>query len=231
MSQEVKALLNQEFRYYKRGAQSFVFLSKDKSCVLKVFNNRFKRQRALLHALPFSYPKKKALEKRLETTYQSYHIAATTLREETGVLFANLAPNPGVPLFITLIDKLGIKHTISLKNCGFLLQKKSELVYPAIKRSMKRGDTKQARRIISSLINLVSRCHEKGIVNEDPSIRKNFGIQGKTCMVLDVGRLVGDDTLDASSQDKKNHHFRRFRKWLKKKYPELLDHFDERIAS
>lgn len=231
LSPKARTLLAQEFRYYKRGAQSFVFLSEDRTCVLKVFNNRLKRQRTLLDHLPFSFAKKKGIEERLETTYKSYHIAATTLQEETGVLYANLSPNPDPAISITLIDKLGIKHEISLNTCSFLLQAKSELVYPLIKRRMQQGDVEGARALITSLIALVSSCHTKGVVNEDPSIRKNFGVRGGRCQVIDVGRLVEDDALETRAQAQKVHHFRRFRKWLKKKYPELLDHFDTRIAA
>lgn len=233
LTAEVRAILNQDFRYYKRGAQSFVFLSADGNYVLKVFNNRLKRQRLLLHYLLFSYPKKKAIEKRLHTTFNSYRIAAATLQNETGVVFAHLSPDPTIDLHITLIDRLAIKHTLSSKQSGFLLQKKSELVYPAIKRCMSEGKIERAKEIIDSLITVVSTCHEKGIVNEDPSIRKNFGLQRDCCMVVDVGRFAEDVALrdPQCAESQKKHHLKRFRKYLKKNYPELMEYLDVRMAS
>ncbi len=161
LTQEILGALNQEFYYYKRGAQSFVFLSKDGNYVLKVFNNRLKRQRLILHYLPFSYEKKRALEHRLETTFSSYRIAATSLSKETGVLFAHLSFDPKIDLQITLVDRLGIRHSLASTRSGFLLQRKSELVYPALKRSMREGDSARAQKIIDELIDLVSVCHEK----------------------------------------------------------------------
>ena len=232
LSDEVKEILKQDFRYYKRGAQSFVFLSNDGNYVLKIFNNRLKRQRALFQFLPFSYAPKKEIETKFQATFNSYHIAATKLQKETGVLFAHLAPNPSIDLNITLIDKLSIKHVISSQNSGFLLQRKSELIYPALKKSMKQGDMEQAKQLIDSLIDLVSACHKKRILNEDPSIRKNFGLQGGKCIVIDVGRLSHEDNLSnlTFAEAQKKHHLHRFRKYLKKKYPELMDYFDKRIS-
>ena len=233
LSDEIKTILKQDFRYYKRGAQSFVFLSSDGNYVLKIFNNRLKKQRALFHTLPFSYAKKKEIEAKLQTTFNSYCIAATKLHQETGVLFAHLAPDPKIDLSITVVDKLGIKHVISSQKSGFLLQKKSELIYSSLKRNMKDGRIEKVHQMIDSLIDLVSTCHAKGVVNEDPSIRKNFGLQGNQCIVLDVGRLLRDDALSDPShaREQKKHHFSRFRKYLKKNYPELLDYFDKRIAA
>lgn len=228
LSDEIKTLLSQDFHYYKRGAQSFVFLSSDGNYVLKIFNNRLKWQ----CAIPFSSAKKKESEAKFHATFNSYYLAATTLHQETGVLFAHLSPKTQLDLSITVIDKLGIKHVISPKTSGFLLQKKSELIYPHLKRDMQEGRIEKAHQTIDALITLVSACHAKGIVNEDPSIRKNFGLQGDQCMVIDVGRLLKDDTLSDAThdQEQKIHHFRRFRKYLKKKYPQLLDYFDQRIA-
>ncbi len=230
--EKVVKLLSQEFRYYKRGAQSFVFLSEDGNTVLKVFNNRLLSQAALLHYLPFAYHSKYHLHKRLKTTFTSYHLAATQLKKETGVLYAHLSPHPDLDLNLTLIDKLGIRHTISSKKTGFLLQKRTRLVYPALSRSMKEGNADQAKLIITSLINLVGRCHEIGVINEDPSIRKNFGLDGNRCIVLDVGRLALDNELISPTyaHEQKRRHLHRFRKWLNRTYPQLLEHFDKGCA-
>src|SRR3972149_5877399 len=54
----IKKILSQPFFYYKRGAQSFTFLSDDGRYVLKVLNNRLTRQINLLNYLPFSSAKR-----------------------------------------------------------------------------------------------------------------------------------------------------------------------------
>ncbi len=229
---EALAALRQPFHYYKRGAQSFVFISEDGKHVLKVFNNRLKVKLRLLRNLPHASPTPALLQQRLKTAFCSYHLSATRLRQESGVLFAHLSPNPQLTLPITLVDRLGIHHSISSQTTAFLLQKRADLVYPAIKRCMASSDPKGAEQIITSVIRLFDRCIEEGVINEDPSVRKNIGIDQDKCLILDVGRLQADERLKTDSEyaaKQKMRCIRNLRKWLARTYPELTAHFDRTV--
>ena len=224
----IQKILNQEFRYFKRGAQCFVFLSEDKEYVLKIFNNRHLKQLRFFSFLPFSYERKRMLEEQIDRSFQSYTLATNDLSNETGVLYAHLSLGNSPPLELRIVDKLGIRHSLSSKETGFLLQKRGTLFYPSLIKKMAEGRLEEAKEMISSLTVLISRCQAKGVANQDPSVRKNVGMIDNRCVIFDVGRFSKDDLLKDPlyAQKKKCYHLRRFRKWLLKNYPHLIEHFD-----
>ena len=50
--EEIKQALNQEYTYFSKGCQSFVFLSEDQSYVLKFFKNKKWRLNPIFNSIP-----------------------------------------------------------------------------------------------------------------------------------------------------------------------------------
>jgi hypothetical protein len=227
----IRTLLKQRFHYYKRGAQSFVFLSEDGKTVLKIFNNRLKRLNAILSLVPWSTKNTEALKQRWNETSESYYIAKTMIPEETGLIYAHLNKESIAKQDITLIDPLGIEHQLSTLTTSFLLQKHSDLIYPVITQLMKDNKIDEAKKTIAALVFLQRSLHKKGISNHDPSIRKNVGILDGRCITVDVGRFVlqnnqKDDTTLANDS---KWVLRRFRKWIAKTHPALLSYLETEL--
>lgn len=224
LTPEIQAILNQPFTYFKRGAQSFVFESKDGKWVVKVFNNRLKKQLFWMQLLPFSFSKESLYTQKWNEMFESYAIAADLVPEETGVIFAHLTPNQDWSHTLTLLDASRREHSISSDECGFLIQRKGKMIYPQIDALMKEGKTEDAKNTIDALISHIKRCHAHGVANHDPSIRKNVGLIDSTCLTLDVGRFAIDENLKdpTISQEETKRTLRRFRKWLVKKHPILV---------
>ncbi len=85
----------QTFRYLGKGGQSYVFVSEDNRYILKLF--RSSRLNTLKFFLPFRKTKIELLENDLRETLQSYLIAGTYLKEETGLVAIHLDHTPILP--------------------------------------------------------------------------------------------------------------------------------------
>lgn len=238
LDQESLYLLDKPFHYLGRGKQSFVFESEDKTTVIKFFSNRYQRKvRAftLLSHLPFisSWAKCKAQynEKKLNATFVSYQIAYDKLKEQTALVSLHTAPTPLASRTITIIDKLGIHHTLNAENFAFLIQKKVKLVYPALLESKQEDNLAQAEKRIRSLIELLYNKYQLGIADNDPLIRTNFGFIQDRAVEIDVGPFSYSESVQSPSFYKPE--IRRIttslRSWLENHYPELLPSLDKEL--
>lgn len=214
-------LLNQPYTYLARGKQSFAFVSKDGTTVLKFFNNRNQRKVRWLRS-------KKAKQK-LEATFRSYQIAADLLKNETGLLYFH--PRKGVEEFspVTIIDRLQIAHAVDINKHGFLLQKRAVLPYEYLGAL----DTiEQKKQAIEALISLLRTKMQRGIADHDPIIRANVGFDGNRPIQIDIGPFTHDPSLLSVENQKKALHKMTlsFKHWLEAHYPELTETLDEAIA-
>jgi hypothetical protein len=235
--QHVNAILKQKFTYLGRGLQSFVFESSDGQYVLKIFNNRYQTKVKYLKLLPFfsTWKKNKIsyLSSKLEKIFTSYHLASSDLKEETGLVFAHLTPTCYFQHPTLIKDPLGIEHRINLDQTAFLLQKKAKLVYPALEEMMENGKTEQAKKALSDLLHLlIIRCR-KGISDNDPLIRTNFGFVNGCPIYLDAGPF----SRDATCAEPRNYVKEIFKittslkHWCEERYPELLIHLNQELQS
>lgn len=168
----------QTFRYLGKGGQSYVFVSEDNRYILKLF--RSSRLNTLKFFLPFKKTKIELLENNLRETLQSYLIADTYLKEETGLVAVHLNHTPHTPLQI--IDKLGIVHT--LNNCPFVIQERAILVKEKIA-----GEPEKAKAVLANLEALIQHRIDLGIYDGDPNLIKNFGFCGDRPIQIDGGRF------------------------------------------
>lgn len=128
-------------------------------------------------------------------------------------------------------DKRGQEFELDFDRTSFQLQKKAQLIYPRIAELMKAGDMEKAKGIISSVFNILDEFGKKGICENDPILRKNFGLIDDQAIQIDVGKMK------ISEERKKNLVYKqeiegitlRFKQWLTENHPELLPHFQEKL--
>lgn len=232
----VSEVLKQKFRFLGRGLQSFAFISEDDQTVLKIFNNRYQRKIQLytfLSALPFLGPwaqrQKEYFTGKLAQTFTSYKIAFEEMQEQTGLLYAHLAPTTDLPSELCVVDPLNICHSLDPNTLGFVIQKKATQVYPGLKGFLNRGDMQGARYALTSLISLFFWKWRHGISDNDPLIRTNYGFVGDQAIQIDVGPL----SHHVSSLEERRQGIERITRslkfWLTENAPELLPFLDREL--
>lgn len=218
---DLDQLLKQRFTYLGRGKQSFAFVSEDGKTVLKFFNNRLQRRAKWLSST--------TAKQKLEKVFQSYQIAYDALREETGLLYFH--PRAGLDQFepVTVVDRLGIAHQIDLNKHGFVLQKRAILALDYLKQQT---EEKRAE-AIASLVDLLRSKMQRGIADNDPLIRANFGFYEDKPIQIDVGPLSFDESLKTAGNQRENLHkiTLSLRHWLEKNDPQQIGVLDEAIEN
>ncbi|MBX7066471.1 MAG: hypothetical protein K1X28_04515 [Parachlamydiales bacterium] len=186
----INSILTQPFSYLDKGSQSYVFLSKDQKHVLKVFRFDFckvpmgkaivrtVRKWAGLREKQF-FPEKPKIMKNFSACKLAYSI----VRDQTGVEFVHLNPRECDLPVITVRDRLKRLHKIDPANCRFALQKR-------IGRFDQIQETKDPGPMIDSFLSLLSELAEKGLVNLDVKLEKNFGFLDGKAYLIDFGNLV-----------------------------------------
>ena len=222
----VSKILDQPFRYLNCGAQSYVFASQDGKYVLKFFKFQHMRILPWLEKFPLS---KRLQEKRArkEAIYsqamESCKIAYEELKEETGLLYAHIAPSDFLKQKIVIFDKIGVKQTIDLDKVEFVLQHRAKLAYDQIDEWMAKGDIGKARKGIADLIDLAKRRCLKGLFDKDPDFSTNFGFIGSKAVEIDIGRFSYDETRydKAVMEDELFRITRELKNWLESHHPLL----------
>ncbi|MCB1106694.1 MAG: hypothetical protein KDK76_01190 [Chlamydiia bacterium] len=227
-------LMKKPFTYFDSGSQSYIFLSEDQTVVLKLFKFQHMRTPPWLNFLPdFGKLKEKRAKKReiLEKTFESLAIAYDNLKEETALLYLHLAKTNHLKKRVTLIDKIGKRHSVDLDQVEFLIQKKGTRAYKTIDKWIENGEIETAKKGIQTLLKLAAQRCQKGLFDKDPDFSTNFGFIGKTPFQIDFGRL------SYSSEEKDPKIYapemiritREFEGWIRKNHPLLLDAFTKEL--
>lgn len=230
---KIDQILSQKFTYLARGSQAFAFISEDKKYILKLFKQHKWHPKNLLGYIPFSWsPYFKDYLHRQEKQHAVLSSCKTALlhvKDDTGVLFAHLNPNPLSVPAMTLIDKRGKSWTVDLSKSCFLLQKKADLFYPHIRELMEKGDVEGAKHAITSTFKLLDRFIDMGVFGNNAILRKNFGFIDNEAMQFDIGKFKFDASREV---DKKEIRVitNKFYGWIGRNYPQLLSHFDQNLA-
>ncbi|MGE5196843.1 MAG: hypothetical protein ACM3JI_05895 [Anaerolineae bacterium] len=236
---ETLQLLDQPFFFLGSGVQSYAFISEDEKIVLKFFKHYHSfPSTAFLEKLPLPSPldrlRKKVLlnrETRMNHIFKSCEIAFNELPKETGVIYIHLRPTSRLNKDVHIFDKLGIHHSIDLDSIPFVLQIKAELIYPKLQKLLKQNDQSGAKRCIDSILDrIVGRC-QKGIVNSDPIIRRNFGFIGEEAVEIDIGSFNENPFVKKPYSLKKELFFEtlELKQWLEQNNLELATYLDEKI--
>lgn len=228
-------ILKQKFFYLGRGLQSFAFLSEDQTTVLKIFNNRYQRRIFWTSLLPALESKQRYFQTKLERSANSYRIAQEQLSNETKILYSHLAPTEQLLGSATIVDKLGIEHSIDLDKTGFLLQKRGERAYPYLEKLLANNERENAVMALESLVDLLfARC-SKGIADNDPLIRTNIGFLDNRAFYIDAGPFSQSGTGAKNQRQEISRITASLERWLKERDSRLAQEFeailDHRLAA
>lgn len=234
----LKQLFQQKFTFLGRGLQSFVFASEDGKYVLKIFNNRYQRK-IFLFSLLSHFPvlgnwaghRATYYQDKLLRTFNSYQIAFTEMHDQTGLIYTHLLPSNDLPDQVRIVDKLNICHPLNPNQMGFLIQKRAQLVFPALKEYIQKPDLEGAKQAISSLVGLFFWKWRHGILDNDPLIRTNYGFIDDQAIQIDVGPLSKETMI--SNKDLHQNEIQRItaslKFWLTENSPELLPFLDREL--
>lgn len=233
-------LLSKNFHYLGRGAQAYVFASEDGKTVIKFF--RHHRMRTLLCKVAFLLPGvlkarlQQTIDKRkakLHKDFESYKLAYTALKEETGLIFIHLNKTQDLKQKLTLFDKIGVRHEIDLDRMEFVVQKRADLIYPTLSKWIQEQNYAQAKASLSELVALLKTRCQKGFFDKDPDLRTNFGLIDGHPIQIDIGRFKEDLTRKDPTiyRDEIIRITDRLAHWLDKRAPELALHLQSEVNS
>ncbi len=232
---ELCRLLEQPFTFLGSGGWCDAFLGADKQTVLKFYKHThldflslltdFSWRKLLLHSPP--HPEGKPFSQAFN--FASCHLLYTRAKERTGLLYVHLNKTEGLLPRVTLIDPLGIRHTLELDKTEFLVQQRAELPLPRLQRLMKEGKVQAARESIREMISCLRELYSKGIRDDDPTFGKNYGYVGKRAIALDLSSFVEDPSLQERGDytPEIRDKLKRIERTLKKYYPKLYRYYEE----
>ena len=165
-------------------------------------------------------------------TFASIQTAFTYLKEETGLLFVQLAPSPPLSsLKLKLVDSLHYLHQIPASQVPFLIQKRGKLAYQQIAHWATNRELDAASEAIKRLFQVVQKRCQMGIGDIDPDFSTNFAFIGKRAIQIDVGRFYPDESRkELALQDQELVRItRNFHRWIQNHYPLLLSSFEKAL--
>jgi hypothetical protein len=241
----IEALLDQPFRFVGAGETSFVFLGEDGQTILKLFKHHHLFYKNFLFHLTFPgfcdawrmrkivSREKKFRHKRHPFFFNSCSLAFNRLKEDTGLIFLCLHPNPLFDRQVKLIDIWGIPRHFNLSRTEFALQQKAHLLFPYLEELLEQERFDKAKLAIDSLLAQILRRCQQGIGDRDPNMEINFGFIEGRAVEFDLGSFYSDPSLNSPFKSTKELFFTTLalQKWLEKHAPELLNYLLESIAS
>lgn len=226
-------ILNQKFTYYSKGSQSYVFISEDKKYILKFLKQHKLRPKSWLAYIPLSfnpyYQEQIFKRKKCRSTFNACKTAFLELKKEAGLIYVHINNTPDLNKKVTIFDKSGERHVVDIDKTSFYVQKRAQLIYSRISELMHNGDVAGAKQIITSVFSLIDFLGKKGVVDNDPILRKNFGLIDDIAVQIDIGKLRIDPVRQHNLAYKQEvgSITNSFKIWLNKNYPELSDHFEQ----
>ncbi|MEN9343500.1 MAG: hypothetical protein RLZZ453_287 [Chlamydiota bacterium] len=229
----LKEIFKQPFYYLDKGGQAYAFVSQDGKTVLKLFKMHNLRQYPWLYrcALPpflESYKLKQLLnqKQKLERLFDSAQMAYQKLQKESALIYLSLNPSTELSsITVTLVDLLGISHTISLKDVPFALQKRGERALTLIKQALENQDLERGKQLIDQILACLKTRHDKGVGDLDPSVTRNLGFVDNTPFFIDIGGFCPlEQTISLKSSDTEP-----LEEWLEVRSKELSLYLKERL--
>lgn len=194
---QLKKILAQPFHYVGKGAQSYVFVSADKTYVIKFFKFKHLKPSPWVEALPeLPYIKEwrqaniARKERLLDSVFSGYKLAYDLHRDQAGLFYIHLNATSDLDLSVTLIDKIGRTHHLELDPIVFVIQENARTTRTVMSEAVGSGELALAKRRIQQIIDLYLTEYEKGIYDRDHGVMHNTGFVGDKPIHLDVGKLT-----------------------------------------
>jgi hypothetical protein len=226
----LQTLLDQKFYYIGKGCQFYVFESEDGKYVIKFLKHKHLRQFTWLNALPMP-PKLRQLcdakiarrSERVKRLFTSCQIAYEKMPEEAGLLFIHLNRVPALEKNITLIDKIGCKHTIAIDEYEYFVQKKGI----TLREIFSNIEEKDVPKKVQLLLDLVLKRCEKGICDRDRAFVQNiaFTENGQKAIFIDFGQFYENPSILQKEEQTKDLEKRmiNLRAWTEIRFPAFAD--------
>jgi hypothetical protein len=226
-------ILTQKFILWTSGSQTYAFLSEDGQYVLKCFKHHRWRPKTCLAYLPFPGNRFREdyleRERQRDEVFRSCATAFRELPEQTGSLFLHLNRTRGLRQRLTLVDKKGRAVVLELDHMTFVLQKRAAPLYPTIDACMARGDLLGAQQVIAAVFALLRDFERRGVTDNDPILRRNFGLIDGKAVQFDVSSLRIDPALAHRGDIRRITQS--FRRWVGEHHPALAPYFDAQLAA
>ncbi|MFI5334743.1 MAG: hypothetical protein ACHQT8_06255 [Chlamydiales bacterium] len=215
----IKKILSRPFTFLGSGGQSYAFLSEDKKAVLKVFKHH--------HLKPLFT----SSEKKREAFFASCELSFNELRDESALLYVHLHKTNHLKQSLTLVDKLGIQHTLDLDNLEFLLQQRVSLALRSVKKQVERNNLLSAEKAILSIVEMVGTRCQKGIQDTDNGMRRNMGLLEGRAVAIDTGSFARNWEIRKKDQMRKEIREKTWRlaRFLKLRDEKLLQRYNQAV--
>ena len=235
---QIRNLLNQRYTFFSYGGQAYAFLSEDRTVILKLFKQHHLRVPNWIKQLPLPRTLKRIRNKWVHRKedlfgifFNSCKIAHDDFGDRAGLIYLHLNPTDYLGQRLTLIDKLGIEHTIDLDHTDFALQHRAKLPKKHFRSLKKKNDYNAAKRSLDSIIDMIVERSQKGIADRDPNIRRNCGFIGEQAVEIDLGSFTRSETLKIPFICKADIYQKtlQLKRMIAKIYPELSPHLEQRL--
>ncbi len=238
----IQEILNQEFTFLGKGAQTYAFSSADNKWVIKFFKFKHHKPNWRIWIIPTFPPFDKIRERKiakhkrkLDAAFIGYKLAYDENRKDSGILTMHLNRTDHLKKQILVRDKMGFKREIDLDNVVYVIQEKATPTQKIITDLLNEGKISLAKQRIDQLFDLYFQEYDKGIYDRDRCIFKNSGFIGNRPIHFDVGKLSKDEALkdpDTKKEDLKKIT-QKMKVWLNKHQPkyyaELSQYLDQKV--
>lgn len=230
----LKTQLSSPFYYLGSGGQCYVFISQDKSYVLKLLKFHHKKTPWYLPYIPCSSSYKSRWSeqktKKRERMLRSFMICYRLLKEETGILYPHVGLTSHLNVKIECYDKLHNKFFVDADSTAFILQKKGVSTKQALKTLASHHQFSQSEKILDGLIDFMLKRSKLGLKDMDPNLCDNLGIIDGKAGQLDLGSMIEDPTQKLTFKYEKNLLLaaKPFHIFLQNYHPNLASFFWER---
>lgn len=237
-SERLNSILSQKFHYLGKGCQSYVFSSDDGQYVIKFFKYQRFRPQGWLYYTTFlpgmdQYLRNKIHKKRerLEGVFTSWKMAFEELQKETGVVYVHLNKSNFLNQFVEIYDKIGLKHQLNIDDYEFMIQRKAALLCPTIQKWMAEDNQSRTKLLLDDLLGLILSEYQRGMADNDHALMQNTGVLDSKPIHIDAGQFIKNSKVKNQgiySQELFNKTWK-FRKWLRRNYPDLEEHLVARL--
>ncbi len=192
----VKSVFPQKYYYLAAGNQCYAFISEDRKYVLKFFKMQSLFPKGWMNLWnKFGFKNETNNQLFSERIFASYKDAYESLREETGLLYIHFNKSREFKSKVTLIDNKGKRHLIDLDTVEFVVQKKVQKIFDYLNDLIEEEKYDEVRASIHSFLKLIAVRCEKGFVDQDLSIRNNFGFVDNSAIQFDCATLTQDSSM------------------------------------
>lgn len=233
---EHRLLLDQTFTFIGKGGFCCAFLGEDQKTVLKFYLHTHLKPLPILQ--DFSWQKLYLKSAPcppipyLTIALKSSKLLFDHAKDRTGLIHLQLNKSDREFSSVTLIDPLGIRHTIDLNETEFILQQRAEPLVHYLARAIKEKNMDAAKAAIDNYLDCLLHLCKRGLKDLDNGFRNNYGILSDGNVIsMDISSFAEDASLMRPSVFKKeiilkSHNLGR---WLKHRHSGLLAHFDQRL--